>query len=99
MNIKLNDLLRYLDFLRKIWAVHDVVATCDTFYSLGVILKAKRHFLTPLAKMMRYVHRHVGGVNPPKSNLEDLVNAMSKCHNDGVSLPLLAALPFSSSFC
>ena len=84
----INDLLYFLNFKRKVNAVNDVVSTCETFYTQDAIIDAKRQFFDAVGEKdgMRCVNRR--GENPAKSNLEDLINAMNKCDNDGVVLPL-----------
>ena len=85
-----NDLLYYVNFRRKISSVNDVVATCETFYTADAVFQAKRMFFDVVGERdgMRFVNRRgKSGENPTKFNLEDLVNAMNKCDNDGISLP------------
>ena len=82
-----NDLLYYVDFRRKIAPVNDVVIACEAFYTTDTILHAKKEFYDAVGEHdgMRFVNRR--GENASKMNIEDLVHAMNKCDNDGISLP------------
>ena len=82
-----NDLLYYLNFKRKINAVNDVVATCDAFYTPDAILSAKKKFFDLVGEHEGIKFSSRRGPNPSKSNLEDLINAMNKCDNDGIASP------------
>ena len=95
-NIRLNDLLYFVDYKRKINAVNDVVSVCEAFYSSDAILEAKMLFYDVVGDGVdgiRFISRR--GENPAKSNLEDLVNAMNKCDNDGVALPTFCSSDFT----
>ena len=95
-NIRLNDLLYFVDYKRKINAVNDVVSVCEAFYSSDAILEAKVLFYDIVGDGVdgiRFISRR--GENPAKSNLEDLVNAMNKCDNDGVALPTFCSSDFT----
>ena len=66
-------------------SVNDVVATFEAFYTPDAVLTAKRKFFDVVGERegIRFVSRR--GENPAKSNLEDLVNVMNKCDNDGIA--------------
>ena len=82
-----NDLLYYLNFKRRINAVDDVVATCVAFYSPDAILCAKKLFFSAVGEHEGIKFTSRRGPNPAKTNLEDLINAMYKCDNDGIRMP------------
>ena len=82
-----NDLLYYVNFKRKTTALNDVVATCEAFYSPDAILNAKKCFFTDIGEHEGLKFSARRGPNPAKSNLEDLINAMNKCDNDGIHVP------------
>ena len=93
-----NDLLYYVNFRRKIAPVNDVVATCETFYTADVILDAKKSFFNIVGEHegIRFVDRRgKSGKNPSIMNLEDLVNAMTKCDNDGIAMPVFLSADYS----
>ena len=93
-----NDLLYYVDFKRKVSPVNDVVAICDAFYAPDDILEAKKVLFNAIGERdgLRYVNRRgKAGENPSKMNLEDIVNAMIKCDNDGVTLPAFVSANFA----
>ena len=92
----INDLLYFIDFKRKVNPVNDVVATCEAFYSPDAVLSAKKVFFDVVGEHegIRFVSRR--GDNPAKSNLEDLVNVMNKCDNDGIAMPKLLSSNFSN---
>ena len=85
---RLNNVLYYIDYKRKIHAVNEVVSTCESFYTADVILEAKKLFYDILGDKvdgLRFIARR--GDNSVKMNLDDLVNALNKCDNDGIELP------------
>ena len=93
-----NDLLYYVNFRRKVAPVNDVVTTCETFYTPDVILDAKKAFFNIVGEHdgIRFIDRRgKSGKNPSTMNLEDLVNAMTKCDNDGVAMPLFLSSDYS----
>ena len=94
----INDLLYYVNFRRKIAPVNDVVATCETFYSADAILDAKKTFFNIVGEHegIRFIDRRgKSGKNPSIMNLEDLVNAMTKCDNDGIAMPVFLSADYS----
>ena len=94
----INDLLYYVDFKRKIAPINDVVSTCESFYSADAILNAKKAFFAAVGEHdgIRFMDRRgKSGKNPSIMNLEDLVNAMTKCDNDGISMPTFLSADFS----
>ena len=97
-NYCLNDLLYYVNFRRKIAPVNDVVSTCEAFYTAEVVLHAKKEFFDAIGERdgLRFVNRRgKSGENPAKCNLEDLVNAMNKCDNDGIELPTFTSSDYT----
>ena len=90
-----NDLLYFVNYKRKISPVNDVVAICEKFYSPDVVLDAKRLFFDCVGERdgMRFVSRR--GENPSRANLDDLVNTMNKCDNDGISFPTFVSSDYS----
>ena len=93
---RVNDLLCFVDFKRKINSVADVVSTCENFYSPDVILESKKLFFDCIAEkvgdkndgVLRFVNRRgKNGENAQKMNLEDLLSAMNKCDNDAIDMP------------
>ena len=95
-DLRVNDLLCFMNFKRKINSVADVVAICESFYSAETILDAKKLFFDCVAEKigdkndgaLRFVNRRgKNGENPQKMNLEDLLSAMNKCDSDGIDLP------------
>ena len=93
---RLNNVLYYIDYKRKIHAVTEVVSTCESFYTSDVILEAKKLFHDILGDKvdgLRFINRR--GENSVKMNLEDLVNALNKCDNDGIELPTFLSSDYS----
>ena len=93
-----NDLLYFVNFKRKIAPLNDVVAVCDAFYTGDDILDAKKAFfeITGERDGLRFMDRRgKNGKNPSTMNLEDLINAMNKCDNDGISLPVFVLADYS----
>ena len=87
MTTLLNDLLYFVNFKRKINPIAEVVSICESFYSVDVILEAKKLFFNRVVGKLDKtdgVFRFIGrqGDNPQTSNLEDLLNAMNKCDNN-----------------
>ena len=74
MNHKLNDLLYFVNFKRKINSVNNVVTICETFYLSDDILDAKKLFFNLIGDKndgLRFSSRC--GDNVAKANMEDLV--------------------------
>ena len=96
--ICVNDLLYYIDYKRKINAINDVVATCEAFYTPEAILSAKKKnvFFDAAGEHEGIKFSSRRGPSPAKSNLEDIVNAMTKCDNDGIALPKFVSSDFSN---
>ena len=104
-SIRINDLLYYLNFKRKINAAADVITTCESFYSADAILAAKKLFFDCVSAkigdknvgVLRFIDRRgKAGENPQKMNLEDLISAMNKCDNDGIELPTFVSTDLSN---
>ena len=91
-----NDLLYFVNFKRKTTAVNDVVSTCEAFYTPDAILSAKRKFFDVVGEHEGIKFSSRRGPNPSKSNLEDLVNAMHKCDNDGIPSPKFCSADLSN---
>ena len=76
--------------------MNEVVTICETFYSADDILDAKRLFFDSIGDKhdgLRFSSRR--GDNAAKANMEDLVNAINKCDNDGISFPTFVSSDFS----
>ena len=90
-----NDLLYFLDFKRKTNSVSDVVSICEAFYAPDAILSAKKAFFDVVGEHEGIKFTSRRGLNPAKSNLDDLVNAMNKCDNDSISMPTFLSSDFA----
>ena len=100
-SVRVNDLLYFVNYKRKIISVADIIPVCKSFYTADAILEAKKLFFDCVVEkigdknnsVLRFSDRGgKAGESAQKMNLKDLLAAMNKCDDDGIELP-----PFVSS--
>ena len=99
-SVRVNDLLYFVNYKRKIISVADIIPVCESFYTADAILEAKKLFFDCVVEkigdkndgVLRFSDRRgKAGESAQKMNLKDLIAAMNKCDDDGIELPLFVS--------
>ena len=98
-SFRINNVLYFIEYKRKINPVNDVIATCESFYSPEKIVEAKKLFYNVLKEKnvegARFIDRRDGKESAAKLNLKDIIEAMNKCDNENTVLPTFLSNDFS----